>query len=91
MEKKIVSVREIQRNYRKLIDLVKETGEPLYLTNHSETEAVLLDVGSYTKLQKQVSRREDWSSVKKTLERIRRHGKQNVNLANFIHNDRQTR
>jgi prevent-host-death family protein len=92
MNKNIVSVREMQRNYRKLIDQVKETGRPMYLATHSQTEAVLLDINSYEKLQEQASRREDWSSVKKTLDRISKGGKgKNVNLGNFIHTDRETR
>ena len=92
MNKNIVSVREMQRNYRKLINQVKETGRPMYLATHSQTEAVLLDINSYEKLQEQANRREDWASVKKTLDRISKNGKgKNVNLGNFIHNDRETR
>lgn len=90
MEKNIISVREIQRNYRKVIDQVKETGQPVYLTSHSQTEAVLLDTNSYEQLRNKAYRQgEDWATVKKTLKWIRSGKGKEINLGEFIHADRK--
>ena len=89
MDNKIVSIREIQRNYRKLIDRVKETGRPLYLGARLKAEAVLLDVGVFEDLKNKARKKESWQEVKKRLDWIAGLGRQNVNLSQFIHEDRQ--
>lgn len=90
MEKEIVQLRELQRNYRKLIDRVNRTKKPLYLGAHSRSEAVLLDVESFERLQRQHKEQESWDEVKKKLRRIQKSGIQGINLAEFIHADRHS-
>ncbi|MDP3741663.1 MAG: type II toxin-antitoxin system Phd/YefM family antitoxin [bacterium] len=89
---KIVSIREMQRNYRKLINQTKRTKQPIFLGKHYRPEAVLLDVVAYEELRgwRSAKPRRSWAQVKKSLERIRKSGKQNVNLAEFIRKDRQS-
>ena len=38
------SVREVQRNYKKLFDYVNKTKEPLYLLSNNKPKVVILDV-----------------------------------------------
>lgn len=90
MTKNIVSLREIQRNYRKLINQVKRTKTPVYLGARSKPEAVLLDVEIFEDLDKRANRqRLSWEEMKERLDRISAGGKQGVNVADFIHADRQ--
>jgi|GEM_PF-6937716 len=46
----MVSMREIQRNYKKLFSVIKRTQEPLYLFSGSKAEMVVLDVHMYEQL-----------------------------------------
>lgn len=44
------SVREMQRNYKKLIDYVNKTKEPLYLLSNNKPKVVILDVKVFSNL-----------------------------------------
>ncbi|MBU4331518.1 type II toxin-antitoxin system Phd/YefM family antitoxin [Patescibacteria group bacterium] len=46
----MASVQELQRHYRKLLDLVKRTKEPLYLLRNNKPEAVILDLDKYEEM-----------------------------------------
>lgn len=90
MNDKIVSMREIQRNYRQLIDRVKRTRQPIYLGAHLKPEAVLLDVEVYENLKKKnQGKKITWPEMKARLDWIASGGRQDTNLAQFIHDDRQ--
>lgn len=90
MNNKIVSIREIQRNYRKLVDQVKETGQAVYLGARLKAEAVLLDVEGFEELkQKAAGKKPDWKHIKRKLDWIADSGKEDVSLSKFIHEDRQ--
>ena len=90
MDKNIFSLRQLQRNYRKLINQTKRTKKPIYLGAYSKAEAVLLDVDSFEDLQANNGRKEkSWKELKKTLDWIKSQGRTNVNLAKFIHEDRK--
>ncbi|MBI2263188.1 type II toxin-antitoxin system Phd/YefM family antitoxin [Candidatus Berkelbacteria bacterium] len=92
MDNNIVSARQIQRQYRKLIDEVKRTKKPVYLGSRSRPEAVLLDADVFEELwKKRRSQIKTWQEVKKTLNWIKEGGKQDVNLAQFIYADRKSR
>ena len=91
MNNQIVSTREIQRNYRQLIDRVKKTKQPVYLGARLKREAVLLDIGVFEDLKKksQGEKKVTWKEMKARLDWIKKGGRQDVNLAQFIHDDRQ--
>jgi prevent-host-death family protein len=89
MDYEITSAREIQRNYRKLVDRVKETGQAVYLGARSKPEAVLLDVETFENLKERAgSKQLTWKEIKKKLNRITKSGKQGVSLSQFIYEDR---
>lgn len=90
MKNEVISIRELQRNYRKLIDTVRHTKSPLFLGAHQKAEAVLVDVDVFEHLQQRAATKDQsWASIKKQLHRIRMNGKKTTNLAQFIHEDRQ--
>ena len=90
MNDQIAPARELQRNYKGLINRVKKTKQPIYLGAHLQKEAVLVDIESFERWQRlDEQNRAKWKEVKKTLEQIRKSGKQGVNLAKFIHDDRR--
>ena len=90
MEKTIVSARELQRNYRQLINRVKTTKRPIYLGTHLKPEAVLVDLDEFNKLHQPQFRTQTWEEIKRDLDAIRAHSKPSKkSLAEFIHEDRQ--
>jgi PHD/YefM family antitoxin component YafN of YafNO toxin-antitoxin module len=44
------ATRDLQRNYRSIVDMAKKSREPVVLINNSAPEAVLMDVGTYNLL-----------------------------------------
>ena len=89
MEQHIVSMREIQRNYRKLVDTIKRTKQPLYLGARSKAEAVLVEVSVFEDLQKRKNQKNNWGDIKRILDWIKEGGRQDVNLSTFVHEDRK--
>ena len=89
MDNQIVSIRQIQRNYRQLINRAQKTGQPVFLGARLKKEAVLMDADSYEKMKYQAGRSgQNWGEVKETLTWIRR-GEKNQNLSEFIYADRE--
>jgi prevent-host-death family protein len=89
MNKKVISSREIQRNYRELIDRVKETSQVVYLGARSKPEAVLLGVDTFERLNGQISAKKPGrEELKIKLDQIAKSGKQNVSLSQFVLQDR---
>lgn len=43
----IITVADLQRRYRPLVDEVKKTGEPMVVVSHGEPDVVLLDPEVY--------------------------------------------
>lgn len=90
MDKNIVSLREIQRNYRKLINEAKRIKTPIFLGARAKPEAVLLDIETFEELDKKANGKKlSWAEMKKRLDWISAGGKQGVNLAEFVHADRK--
>jgi len=89
MGKNVVGSRQMQRNYRKLIDEVKRTRQPLYLGARFTAEAVLLDVATFEYLRQKQKQRVGAGDIRRTLDELRKSGKQGVNLAQFVHEDRK--
>ncbi len=48
------SVRDLQRDYRAVLDTAKKTHDAVVLINHSVPEAVVLDIETYNLLAKDV-------------------------------------
>lgn len=88
----VISAREIQRNYRKLINKVNKTRQPIFLGKFYKPQAVLLSVESFEELRgwRPIRPKRSWAEIKKSLEKIRKSGKQNVNLSKFVIRDRQS-
>ena len=85
----IISVRELQRNYRTIINRAKRTKKPVFLGRYHKPEVAILDMGVYETVYKHKPKR-SWAEIKKTLDWIKAGGKQNVNLAEFVRKDRQS-
>lgn len=62
----IASVQELQRNYRKLLNWVKKTRNPLYLFKNNKPEAVIVDVENFDSMRIKVLQLEE----KEALEAI---------------------
>ncbi|MDR3642807.1 MAG: type II toxin-antitoxin system Phd/YefM family antitoxin [Candidatus Doudnabacteria bacterium] len=88
MDEQIISIRQIQRNYRQLINQAKKTGRPVYLGARLKKEAVLIDAESYEKLKAKASYSGPvWGEIKESLAKLRKSGKKQ-NLSKFIYADR---
>lgn len=48
---KMASARELQTGYRKILDEVKKTCEPVVIVSNNKQEAVILDIGTYERLR----------------------------------------
>jgi prevent-host-death family protein len=64
---KTASVQDIQRNYRKLVDEVKATGDPLFVLRNNTPEAVIIDVDSWNSITKRSRAEEE----REALEAVR--------------------
>jgi PHD/YefM family antitoxin component YafN of YafNO toxin-antitoxin module len=53
------SVQDMQRNYRKLLDKVKATKEPLFVLRNNVAEAVIVDVVSWHKIAAKLAKKEE--------------------------------
>ncbi|MBI2426607.1 MAG: type II toxin-antitoxin system Phd/YefM family antitoxin [Candidatus Kerfeldbacteria bacterium] len=71
------SVQEIQRNYRRLLDRVKATRNPLFILRNNLPEAVILDVESWNTLVKKMIHKEEKEALTAIacFEEDRRRGK----------------
>lgn len=86
----VISVREIQRNYRKLANLVKTSKKPLFLGAHFKPELVVLDYKHYKISHGQAFKpKKSWSEIEKTLNWVAKGGKQKTNLGRAIYEDRK--
>ena len=93
MEQNIISMREIQRNYKRVLEKAKTQKGPVFLGAHGKAQAVLIDIESFERLEgerKYKNNLKGWEDLKRELDYLAKQGKQNVNLAQFIREDRQT-
>ncbi len=74
---RMASVQELQRSYRKLLDLVKKTKEPLYLLRNNKPEVVVLDLGKYEEMVEMRRKAEeaDTLAMYKAYKKAEREGK----------------
>ena len=73
----MASVQELQRGYRKLLDLVKKTKEPLYLLRNNKPEVVVLDVDKFGEMNKMIRKYEEEDALKmiRAYKRAKKAGK----------------
>jgi PHD/YefM family antitoxin component YafN of YafNO toxin-antitoxin module len=88
----VIPMREMQRNYSKLIRQARSTRRPVFLGARGKTQAVLMEIGGYERLaaQTQVGKRErSWAETSRILDSIAKSGRQNVSLSDFVVRDRK--
>ena len=68
---KTASARELQTQYRKLLNEVKETREPIVIMSNNTQEAVIVDIETYERLREAARKCE----LEDTLEAIREYEK----------------
>lgn len=88
-----ISMRQIQRNYKKIFEKVEKIKKPLLLTRHNKPKVVVLDIETFQKLKEKAKRQlriTDWKKIYQDLDQIVRKGRKNVNLAEFIIRDRES-
>jgi prevent-host-death family protein len=93
MEHEVISMREIQRNYKKIFDRVRSARKPVFLGSRGKAQVVLLDVESFEKLQgdkKHKNALKSWEALRREFDYLAKQGDQNVNLAQLVREDRQT-
>ena len=90
MAQEVTSVREMQRNYRGLVNRVKRTKAPLYLGARSRPEVVLLDIETFESFKRHaVPRITSWGEIAQRLAWIRKGGRPGaLSLSDFVHEDR---
>lgn len=89
-----ISMREIQRSYRKIFERARKTKKPLFLGVRGKAEAVVLDIDVFRNFQKKLDtglKMRKWQDIYRSLERLSGLGRQSASLSDFIHNDRKTR
>ena len=64
---KTASVQDIQRNYRKLVNEVKTTGDPLFVLRNNTPEVVIIDIESW----KDITKRSHAEEERQALEAIK--------------------
>ena len=88
---KTTTVREIQRNYKKIFEQVKKTKEPIVVIKNNKPDVAIIDVKELEKLQTLASWRPqvDWDKLWRDIKRVRSfRGKGRGNLSQFIAEDR---
>jgi PHD/YefM family antitoxin component YafN of YafNO toxin-antitoxin module len=92
MNTNIISIRELQRNYRGLVNKVKETGQAVYLGARLQPEVVLLGVKTFEDLKQRVEVKSKYSpqNLKMRFEALRKSGRQGISLSKLIYEDRQS-
>lgn len=73
----MASARQLQTQYRKLLDEVKETHEPIIITSNNTQEAVIVDIETYKMLRESHARHEKAELLKaiKAYEKDKKEGK----------------
>ena len=69
------SVQEMQRNYRKLLDRVKSSRNPLFILRNNEPEVVIVDVESWNKIAEQLLSKE-YKDAQKAIKIFQKERKQ---------------
>lgn len=92
MEEKIISMREMQRNYKNILNTAKVLKKPVLLGSHGKVQAVVMDIEDYRRLEAKLRitrQKRGWKEAEAMFDRLAAGGVQNVLLADFVHHDRQ--
>ena len=93
MEQNIISMREIQRNYKRVLEKAKTQKGPVFLGAHGKKKAVLMSIEDFERLERKsdiAQKKKEWKRIEATLNRIAKEGRQDVNLSEYVRYDRQT-
>lgn len=92
-DKNVISMREVQRNYKKIFDRAKRTKKPVFLGAHFKPSIVVLDINSfeYLKRQAKTKKKTNWGQFYINIDKISKKGCKDVNLSEFIIKDRESR
>ena len=91
MEQQTIPMREMQRNYKKVIESAKRARQPLFLGAHGKPQAVVMDIATFRIFHErfqQLPARRRWQGIERALDKISASGRKNVNLSAFVHADR---
>lgn len=86
---KTTTVREIQRNYKKIFEQVKRTKEPVVVMKNNKPDVAIIDVKKLEKIEATVSKTVDWDKLWKMIEKSRSINGKRGNLSQFIAEDRK--
>lgn len=53
----------IRQNYNEIADMCRKTGEPIFLTKNGEGDLVVMDIETYTRMEKMFKLRAELSAV----------------------------
>lgn len=70
-----VSVHEMQRSYRKLLDKVKSSKNPVFILRNNVPEAVIVDVVSWNKMSERLINKE-YKDAEKAVKNFQKERKQ---------------
>lgn len=93
MEQRIISMREIQRNYKRILEKAKRSKQPVFLGAHGNPRAVLMDIEVFHLLEKKMkdkAKKMKWRQIERLLDEVSASGRQDVSLSDFIRYDRQS-
>ena len=93
METQVISTREIQRNYRRILESVRDRHEPVVLGTRGKAEAVILGIDEFRRMRDSLAKKVadmKWLEVKRTLEAISKMGKQDISISEYVLSDRKT-
>lgn len=91
MDGNFVSMREMQRSCRKIIDWIRSDGKSVFLGSHGKAEAVLMDIEEFRKLQEKSEKKKRmiaWKEMETVLDALSAKGRQDVSLSEFVIRDR---
>ena len=91
MEQQTIPMREMQRNYKKIIEWAKRARQPLFLGAHGKPQAVVMDIATFRifhERSQELPARCRWQEIERALDKIAASGRQHINLSAFVHADR---
>lgn len=93
MDENVISMREVQRNYKKIFDSVKKTKKPIFLGARLKPSIVVLDIDSFKFLKNMIKIKKNinWKQFYGDINKVTRKGRKNISLSDFIINDRENR
>lgn len=74
---KMASARQLQTGYRRILNEVKETGEPIVIVSNNRQEAVLITIDKYERLR-EIEREYDHYQLLKAIKAYEKDKKEGV-------------